>query len=213
MDGANRSLVPNIPKGTRKHKPSSKKLPEKIQEIVNSITKPFKLFFQDESRFGRISQTIRCWSPVGKRPVVPRQIVREYTYAYTAACPENGETVSLILPDMGTDCMNIFLEELSCRHTEEHIGLVLDGASSHGSKDLKIPENITLISMPPYSPELNPVENFWKILKPNGFYNRVFQSLKEVEDLLEEKLKYFEDNPKEVYTTVAYNWILSALNS
>ena len=150
---------------------------------------------------------------MGRRPVVPSQIVREYTYAYTAACPENGETVSLILPDMRRECLNIFLEELSRRYPTTHIGLVLDGAGSHKAHDLTVPENITLIPLPPYSPELNPVENFWKVLKATGFYNKVFQSLNEVENWLETKLKYFEENPKEVQPTVAYNWILSALNS
>jgi hypothetical protein len=171
------------------------------------------LFFQDESRFGRISQALACWAPIGNRPTTPSQIIREYTYAYTAACPKDGETVSLILPDMSTDCLNIFLEELSMRYSTSHLGLVVDGASSHRAHDLiKVPENITLIPLPPYSPELNPVENFWKELKKEGFYNSCFNSLKEVEDLLELKLKYFEDNPKQVHPTVAYEWILSALN-
>ena len=196
----------------RRPKASSKKFADTVQSIVNSITKPFKLFFEDESRFGRISKTISCWSAVGQRPTVPSQIVREYTYAYTAACPTDGTTVSLILPDMSTDCMNIFLRELSDRHPEEHIILVLDGASSHGAKDLKVPENISLIPLPPYSPELNPVENFWKEVKKQDFYNRVFGNMTEVEDLLEIKLKYFEDHPELVQSIVAYGWILSALN-
>lgn len=114
---------------------------------------------------------------------------------------------------MSTDCLNIFLEELSTRYSTSHLGLVVDGASSHRAHDLiKVPENITLIPLPPYSPELNPVENFWKELKKEGFYNSCFHSLKEVEDLLELKLKHFEDNPNEVHPTVAYEWILSALN-
>lgn len=143
--------------------------------------------------------------------MMPRQIIREYTYAYTAACPKSGETVSLILPYMTTDCMNIFLQELGRRYEDDQIGLVIDGASNHDAKDLKVPDNITLIPLPPYSPELNPVENFWKEFRQEGFYNRVFQSLKELEDLLEEKLKYFMDNPQLVQSMVGYHWILSAL--
>lgn len=193
-------------------KRSSKKFGETIQSIVNSVARPFKLFFQDESRFGRISRTIHCWSAVGRRPTVPSQMVREYTYAYTAACPTDGTTVSLILPDMGTDCMNIFLRELSDRHPQEHIILVLDGASSHRGQDLQVPDNISLVPLPPYSPELNPVENFWKEVKKQGFYNRVFGSMTEVEDHLEIRLKYFEDHPDLVQSIVAYGWILSALN-
>ena len=196
----------------RRPKASSKKLPEKIAEIVKSALKPIKLFFQDESRFGRISQTIGCWAPVGHRPVVPSQIVREYTYAYTAACPSDGETVSLILPDMTTECLNLFLEELASRYPDHHIILVMDGAASHRGKDRMIPENISIIPLPPYSPELNPVENFWKELKKQGFYNRVFSSLNEVEDQLEAMLKCFYDQPQLVQSIVGYPWILSALN-
>ena len=156
--------------------------------------------------------TISCWSPVGQRPTVPSQIVREYTYAYTAACPLDGKTVSLILPDMSTECMNVFLEELSNRYCNEHVILVFDGASSHRSKDMKVPDNISLIPLPPYSPELNPVECFWKEVKKKGFYNRVFTCMKQVEDLLEDNLKYFEDHPEQVRSIVAFDWIISALN-
>lgn len=124
----------------------------------------------------------------------------------------DGETVSLILPDMRTECLNIFLEELSARHPQEHIILVLDGAGSHRAKELKVPHNISLVPLPPYSPELNPVENFWKTLKKQGFYNRAFTSLKEVEDQLEIQLKYFHDHPKLVQSIVGYAWILNALN-
>lgn len=196
----------------RRRKASSKKFAESLRVIVNSITKPFKLFFQDESRFGRISKTLSCWSPVGQRPTVPSQIVREYTYAYTAACPVDGETVSLILPDMSTECLNLFLQELSDRHPNEQIILVFDGAGSHRANDLKTPDNISLIPLPPYSPELNPVENFWKEVKKQGFYNRVFTCMTQVEDLLEATLKHFQDHPEQVRSIVAFDWILSALN-
>lgn len=144
--------------------------------------------------------------------MVPSQIVREYTYAYTAICPADGENVSLILPDMRTVCFNLFLEELSSRYPEHHIALVLDGAASHIGKALQIPANVTLIPLPPYSPELNPVENFWKELKKRGFYNRVFTTLSEVEDLLEEKLRYFHQHPHLVQSIVSFSWILNALN-
>jgi DDE superfamily endonuclease len=195
-----------------RQKASSKKLPETISKVVNRVIQPIKLFFQDESRFGRISQAIACWSPKGKRPIVPSQIIREYTYAYTAICPQDGENVSLILPSMATPCLNLHLAELSKRYPNNHIVLVWDGAGSHRSDTLEIPDNMTLIQLPPYSPELNPVENFWKVLKATGFYNRTFHSLTEVEDLLENRLKQFGDNPQTVQSIVAYDWIISALN-
>ena len=113
---------------------------------------------------------------------------------------------------MRTECLNLFRSELSRLYAEEHIILVLDGAGSHRSKNLQVPNNISLLPLPPYSPELNPVENFWKMLKKQGFYNRSFASLDEVENQLELQLKYFYDNPNLVQSIVGYGWILNALN-
>ena len=92
------------------------------------------------------------------------------------------------------------------------LAIVLDGAASHRSSTQKLPENISLVPLPPYSPELNPIENFWKVLKQQGFYNQAFESLDQVEDLLEAKLKHFEDHPELLQSIVGYQWIVSALN-
>jgi transposase len=190
---------------------SSKKLSETINNITKVAIKPLKLFFQDESRFGRISQALKCWSPVGKRPIVPSQIVREYLYAYGAVCPTDGSFVSLILPDMRTECLNVFLAEMSHRYPENHLAVVLDGAASHRSGELKIPAHMTLIHLPPYSPELNPEENVWKELKVEGFYNRVFNSLDEVEDQLVKVLRQFEQAGEKLKKLTGWDWILNAL--
>lgn len=191
---------------------SSKKLAEKIKSVTEIAIKPIKLFFQDESRFGRISQAIRCWSPVGERPVVPSQIVREYIYAYGAVCPTDGSFVSLVLPDMRTECLNIFLAELSKRNPDNHLLVVLDGAASHRSATLEIPKDMTLVTLPPYSPELNPQENVWGAIKPEGFYNRVFKSLNEMERQLVKVLRQFEQQAARLQKLTGWDWILNALN-
>ena len=80
--------------------------------------------FQDEGRFGRINKPKRCWCPKGVRPTVPCQIVREYTYAYSAVSPQDGKMVSLVLPYANTNCMNLFLEEVSNRFPNDHILMV-----------------------------------------------------------------------------------------
>jgi transposase len=195
----------------RRQKPSSKKLAETIKAVTKIATKPLKLFFQDESRFGRISQTIRCWSPIGQRPVVPSQIVREYMYAYGAVCPQDGSFTSLILPDMRTECLNIFLAELSSRHPDHHLLVVLDGAASHRSGELELPDNMTLLPLPPYSPELNPQENVWGQIKQEGFYNRVFDSLDAVEEQLVRVLRQFEQQAQRLKKLTAFDWIINAL--
>ena len=115
---------------------------------------------------------------------------------------------------MSTACLNRFLLEVSTRHPNEHIIMVMDGAASHRSPPpLNIPKNISLLHLPPYSPELNPVENFWKMLRASSFYNRVFKTLDEVEELLMKQLKHFEDNRHRVASTVGVQWILNALVS
>lgn len=70
---------------------------------------------------------------------------------------------------MNTESMSIFLEQISKAHVDEFIVMVTDGASSHKSKDLVIPKNIMLILLPPYSPELNPAEQIWNLLRRNYF--------------------------------------------
>ena len=195
----------------KRRKPSSKKLSESVKSITSIATKPIKLFFQDESRFGRISQAIRCWSPVGKRPVVPSQMVREYLYAYGAVCPTDGSFVSLVLPSMRTECMNVFLKEMSDRYPDNHLLVVLDGAASHRSTTLTLPEHMTLLPLPPYSPELNPQENVWGEIKEEGFYNRVFETLDAVEEQLVTVLKSFEQSGERLKRLTAWDWIVNAL--
>lgn len=77
--------------------------------------------------------------------------------------------------------MNVFLEELAKEKKEKFI-LIMDGAGWHKSKDLKIPENIQIELLPPYCPELNPVERLWKYIKDNVIKNKIFETLTELED-------------------------------
>ena len=73
-----------------------------LRAIKENDARPLKLFFQDEARFGRINNVSRCWVNRKDRAVVAKQIIREYIYAYTAVCPQTGETVSLVMPYSNT---------------------------------------------------------------------------------------------------------------
>lgn len=84
--------------------------------------------FQDEARFGRINDVRRCWAPKPQRPVCIAMLTHEYTYAYAAVEPATGVMDSLILPQVNTHCMQIFLDEVALRHPDDHIVMVLDGA-------------------------------------------------------------------------------------
>ena len=84
--------------------------------------------------------------------------------------------------------MNIFLEKLSEEYPDDEILLVCDGAAWHRSKALEVPSNITLLNIPPYTPEMNPIEQIWRELRTQGFRNEVFQTLEKVVDRLGETI-------------------------
>ena len=140
--------------------------------------------FQDEAGFGRINKPKYCWCGKGTRPSVPCHHIREYRYAYGAVEPKTGDSFFLVMPYCNTDCMNIFLKELSKTFPKDKILLVCDGAAWHKSTSLEVPENIDLIFIPPYTPEMNPIEQIWKEIRKIGFKNEVFHSLEKVVDRL-----------------------------
>ena len=164
---------------------------------------------QDEGRFGRISTPRRCWAPRGMRPCVSSQIVREYTYAYAAVSPHDGTLDSLILPEVSEQAMSIFLREVSDRHLDEFILMVMDGAGWHRANALKIPDNMAIIFLPPYSPELNPVEHIWDSVREDGFSNAVFNSIEAVEDQLAKSLTALERDPAKVASMTGFPWLIS----
>ena len=179
--------------------------------MVNFSIKKVRLLFQDEGRFGRINKPKRCWCRKGIRPSVPCQIIREYTYAYAAVSPVDGEMVSLVLPYANSECMSIFLEEVSKRFSDEYILIVADCAAWHRSKTLRIPENIEIFPLLPYSPELNPVEQIWDEVREKGFRNEIFNSMKLVENRLCDMLYDLEIDQKRVKSITGWDWIVTNL--
>lgn len=166
--------------------------------------------FQDEARFGRISDVRRCWAPKPVRPLCQAMLTYEYTYAYGAVDVYTGELDSLILPHVNTECMQVFLNEVSARHPQERIVMVIDGAGWHRSDKLKAPANIFLLKLPPYAPELNPTEHVWDESREKFFNNRVFNSLNALEIHLELALQTLENNSNTVSSIVSWPWIVGA---
>jgi len=145
--------------------------------VKNEDNLPLRLMFQDEARFGRISDPRSCWAPAPYRPVVNLALVREFRYEYAAVSPWDGCLDFMTAEKMNTENMSRFLDQVSTSHKDEFILMVLDGASYHRSKELNIPKNVSFIRLPPYSPDLNPAEQIWNILRRDYFANRVFDSL------------------------------------
>lgn len=171
--------------------------------------RPIKLFFQDEARFGRIDNICSCWVPQNGRAIVGNQIIRQYSYAYTSLCPETGESYSLILPYADGYCMDIFMQGLSEEFQNYRIIMIMDRASWHTRGKTNKWENIVPLFLPPYSPELNPVENLWHYIRENGsFKNTTFNSLNEVENKLATELNNLD--VETIKSICLFNWIYSA---
>ena len=165
-----------------------------------------RLMFEDEAGFGRINKPKRCWCAKGVRPVVPCHHIREYRYAFGAVEPITGESFFLVMPSCDTTCTNVFLRELSKTYTDDTILLVCDGAAWHKSKTLVVPSNIKLLHIPPYTPEMNPIEQIWKQLRAMGFRNEIFQTLKDVVSRLCDTIRQLTADM--VRSITARDWIV-----
>jgi len=124
------------------------------------------------------------WAERGSRPRAPRDQRYSWAYLFGAVCPAKDQGAALVLPHANSEAMNLHLGEISRNVApESHAVVVLDGAGWHrtGGK-LKVPDNISLLRLPPYSPELNPVENIWQFLRQNHLSNRIFDSYEAIVD-------------------------------
>lgn len=128
--------------------------------------KRIRLFFQDEARVGQKGRTCHRWWVKGQRPPGLCDRRFDWTYIFATVEPATGAEFALVLPIVSTVTMSLFLTEFAkTLAPDEHAVMVLDGAGWHGSTILAVPENITLVPLPPYSPESNPVERIWLYLR------------------------------------------------
>lgn len=165
--------------------------------------------FQDEGRFGLLGTPRRCWAPRGTRPVVGARLERKYLYAFSAVSPHDGVLDSLVLPWVSAETMSLFLSEVAQRHADEFIVMVMDQAGWHIAGDLAVPQNMRVVLLPAYSPELNPAEHLWEALRDDCFANTVFANLDAVETALTNGLVTLEANPARTQSMTGFKWITS----
>ena len=170
-----------------------------------------RLMFQDEARFGRMVRIKRCWAPVPHRPVVDNGYERQFTYVYGAVSPREGGLDWKICTEMNTVRMGEFLAQVSTAHPKELIVMIVDGASSHRSKDLIVPHNIRFVRLPAYAPELNPQEHIWDELREKEFPNRVFADMPSVIRQLESGLPRLAADSKRLRSIAGWPWINSLI--
>ena len=137
--------------------------------------KRVEVYFQDEARFGQQGTLTRGWAQRSQRFTAVRQTKYDWLYVIGAACPRTGHAVGMLSPYISVEVMNIFLGLFAKEIPKDvHVVMVWDRAGFHTGKDLKIPKNITIVNLPPYSPELNPIENLWHYLRSHYWSNRAF---------------------------------------
>ncbi len=144
--------------------------------------------------FGLLSTINRKWAKKGVPCTVKVKQGYENLYVFTSVNPKTGEQFSLLLPYVNTDMMQIYLDELSATNADKRLILIMDQAGWHKSKKLVIPENIEIWFLPPYSPELNPVERLWKAMKQEIIHNRVYENLKYIEDAIVNYIQNIKNN-------------------
>src|SRR5208337_4552124 len=133
-------------------------------------------YFQDEARFGQKGTITRVWARRGSRPRAVRQTGFSSLYVLAAVCAATGAMSAVIMPTLNTEVVNLFLEQFSRElPAGVHAVLIWDGAGFHTGEDVVVPSNVSLIQLPPYSPELNPVENLWHYLRAHHWSNRPYR--------------------------------------
>ena len=132
---------------------------------------------QDESRFGQQGSLSRIWAKRGTRPRKVRQQQFISTYIYGAVCSATGQAFGLVLPYVNTDSMGLYLQALSAHiPAGRHGAIVMDQAGWHMTDKLIVPSNMTMIPLPPYSPELNAMEQVWAWMKRKGLSARCYEN-------------------------------------
>ena len=153
-----------------------KNFPAELAKIRARLPKgvEIELWWQDEARIGQKNKLTRRWARRGTRPRAPRDQRTEWAYIFGAICPAKGKGAGLVMPWCDTDAMAAHLIEISAAvDPGAHAVLIVDQAGWHLTPKLAIPDNITVLALPPRSPELNPVENVWQFMRDNWLSNRI----------------------------------------
>ena len=169
-----------------------------------------RLWSQDEARFGLQPIVKKRWAKTGKRPTAENNPQYEWTWSYGAVEMRTGESFFLLLPNLQAASVEIFLREFAAAQglgKEKMAVLLWDGAPAHRAR-LKIPEGIELISIPAYTPELNPSERLWSPLRET-VANRSFEAIEEMEEVLINGIRDLSKQKEYLSNLTNYDWLPS----
>ena len=165
----------------------------------------------DEGRFGLRVGLRKRWCPVGVRPPWLVHDRYEWLWLYAAVEPATGQSVFLLLPRVSKEWFARFLATFGQQTSGERVGVVLDGSGSHRAA-IPWPEHLVPLPLPRYSPELNPAEQLFRVLRPT-LANRIFATLAELEEAITTHLQPYWDQPALVQRLTGYPWRTTAVNT
>ena len=170
---------------------------------------PIQVWFQDEARIGEKNNRAKIWAPVGERPVVSADMGYQVGYLLGAICPESGKAVGLVMPCANAITTQMLLDCISEEITDQAHGvIIMDCATWHTTKKLKIPDNMTIIFLPPYCPELNPIEQVWDFLRENYLSNRIFSTWDSLVDAICWAWNKLCESPEKINKIGTREWVI-----
>lgn len=182
--------------------------PQEVSRISEKIkSNKIEIWWQDESRVGQQGSLSRVWAAKGTRPRVVRQRQFLNTYIFGACCPDKDKGCALILPECHTGMMQLHLDEIS-KNIEDgfHAIVIMDRASWHTTEALIIPPNLSLSPLPPYSPELNPMEQVWQKIKADHLTNTTFKDYEDIVQRCSEAWNSFSNEDGNIKQLCSRAW-------
>jgi transposase len=175
---------------------------------ASAAGKPIEVWFQDEARVGQKGSLEYIWAPVGSRPAMVRDNRHDSVYLFGAVCHARGVGATIIMPSVNTEAMNEHLKEISTQVSlGAHAVVLCDGAGWHQQgKRLITPDNITLLRIPSYSPELNPMENILDYLRGNKLSSLVWDSYEAIVDACKDAWHFFIGDRERIDSIARRSW-------
>lgn len=175
---------------------------------AKGIVKQWKVYFQDESRFGLMTVLRRAITLTGVKPVGSYQHRFIYRYCYSLVEPLQGDHFFVTAPHVNTLYFEYMLQEFSANEPGTFKIILLDKAGYHRAKALKVPENIRLLYLPSSNPELNPVERFWQDMKGKVAFQN-FKDEQELEDWIKATALSYQN--EQIASLTGFQYILKAM--